>query len=181
MKAAVPRRSAIQCVSPVLTLDAFVDWPLADCRALAAGRQLVASHAHFGCAQRRSSMQCMGHGLSQGTGSRAAASGRALAPWFRSELRFQAVDWGWAACVQGFWQQGGSWWPCTVQALRVSATAVLKVDPTPTHPQARPASVGYHGINVLCLSSNLMLPCLRWTHCPPTLFQHYLPPVAVVS
>ncbi|KAK9819161.1 hypothetical protein WJX81_005074 [Elliptochloris bilobata] len=37
--------------------------------------------------------------------------------------------------AEGFWAQGGSWWPGTVQALRTDGAVVLKVDPTPNYPQ----------------------------------------------
>jgi len=42
------------------------------------------------------------------------------------------------ASAQGFWPQGGSWWPGTVQARGADGCVALKVDPTPTCPQARP-------------------------------------------
>ena len=41
------------------------------------------------------------------------------------------------ALLQGYWAEGGSWWPATLDAVLGGGRLQLRVDPTPAHKAVR--------------------------------------------
>ena len=51
-------------------------------------------------------------------------------------------------CVQGYWAEGGSWWPATLESILPDGDELeLRVDPTPAYRDVTPLHTAIHHTN----------------------------------